>query len=47
MLNVIPYGEGAYICWPQIEQLFELEALLDGVHGRESQIDRLNAEAVA
>ena len=36
LLDVIPYGGGVYIYWPQIEQMFELEALLDGVYGRQS-----------
>ncbi|MBE9061585.1 hypothetical protein [cf. Phormidesmis sp. LEGE 11477] len=47
LIDVIPYGGGAYIYWPQIEQMFELEALLDGVYGRESWMKKLNSAVTA
>ena len=47
LLDVIPYGGGAYIYWPQIEQMFELEALLSGVYGRESWMKNLKVAAIA
>jgi hypothetical protein len=31
LIDVVPYGGGAYLYWPQIEQMFELDALLNGV----------------
>ena len=47
LLDVIPYGGGAYIYWPQIEQMFELDALLDGVYGRESWMEKLKGAVTA
>ena len=47
LLNVIPYGGGAYIYWPQIEQMFELEALLEGVYGRKSWMNSIKVAAVS
>lgn len=47
LIDVIPYGGGAYIYWPQIEQLFELEALLEGVYGRESWMENLKSVVTA
>ena len=47
LLDVVPYGGGAYIYWPQIEQMFELDALLDGVYGRQHWMDNLSAVTVA
>lgn len=46
LIDVIPYGGGAYICWPQIEQVFELDALLNGIYGRESWMKRLENAVV-
>ncbi|MGB7249488.1 MAG: hypothetical protein WBC73_11160 [Phormidesmis sp.] len=46
LLDVVPYGGGAYIYWPQIEQMFELDALLDGVYGRQHWMDNLSAVTV-
>ena len=43
LLDVIPYGGGAYIYWPQIEQMFELEALLDGIYGRDDWMEKLKS----
>ena len=43
LLDVIPYGGGAYIYWPQIEQMFELEALLEGIYGCKQWMDSLKA----
>ena len=45
LIDVIPYGGGAYIYWPQIEQMFELEALLEGVYGRKSWMEQLDTVA--
>ncbi|MEN8446941.1 MAG: hypothetical protein ABG776_18240 [Cyanobacteria bacterium J06555_13] len=47
LLDVIPYGGGAYIYWPQIDQMFELQALLEGVYGRESWMDKIKAVAIS
>jgi len=47
LIDVIPYGGGAYVYWPQIEQMFELEALLNGVYGRRSWMERLRTAAMA
>ena len=47
LLDVIPYGGGAYIYWPQIEQMFELEVLLAGVYGRESWMKNLKVAAIS
>ncbi|MEO0647684.1 MAG: hypothetical protein AAFZ17_16255 [Cyanobacteria bacterium J06650_10] len=47
LIDVISYGGGAYIYWPQIEQMFELEALLDGVYGRESWMEKLKSAVAA
>jgi len=47
LLDVIPYGGGAYIYWPQIEQMFELEALLEGIYGRDSWMNKLKAVAIS
>ena len=48
LLDVIPYGGGAYIYWPQIEQMFELEALLlSGVYGRKSWMNSLKVAAIS
>ncbi len=44
---MIPYGGGAYIYWPQIEQMFELDALLNGVYGRESWMTKLKRAVAA
>ncbi|MGC1305787.1 MAG: hypothetical protein WA885_01060 [Phormidesmis sp.] len=41
LIDVMPYGGGAYLYWPQIEQMFELDALLNGVYGRESWMENL------
>ena len=46
LLDVIPYGGGAYVYWPQIEQMFELDALLGGVYGRKSWMNNLKVAAV-
>lgn len=47
LLDVVPYGGGTYLYWPQIEQMFELDALLDGIYGREDWMDKLKAATVA
>ena len=47
LIDVIPYGGGAYIYWPQIEQMFELDALLNGVYGRESWMQKLKSTVTA
>ncbi|MEL6469379.1 MAG: hypothetical protein AAFQ74_06590 [Cyanobacteria bacterium J06623_4] len=47
LIDVIPYGGGAYIYWPQIEQMFELDALLNGVYGRESWMQKLKSTVAA
>ncbi len=47
LLDVVPYGGGAYLYWPQIEQMFELDALLNGVYGRESWMENLRTKTVA
>ena len=47
LLDVIPYGSGAYTYWPQIEQMFELEALLTGVYGHESWMQKLKSAVVS
>ena len=47
LIDVIPYGGGAYIYWPQIEQMFELDALLSGIYGRESWMKRLESAVAA
>ncbi|MEL7224182.1 MAG: hypothetical protein AAF810_02050 [Cyanobacteria bacterium P01_D01_bin.36] len=46
LLEVVPYGGGAYIYWPQIEQMFKLEALLNGVYGREAWMEQLRTAAL-
>lgn len=43
LIDVVVYGGGAYIYWPQIDQMFELEVLLNGVYGRESWMKILNS----
>lgn len=47
LIDVIPYGGGAYVYWPQIEQMFELESLLSGVYGRKSWMEKLRTAAIA
>ncbi len=47
LIDVIPYGGGVYIYWPQIEQMFELDALLNGVYGRESWMRKLKNAVAA
>lgn len=47
LIDVIPYGGGAYLYWPQIEQMFELDALLNGVYGRESWMTKLKRAVAA
>lgn len=47
LIDVVPYGGGAYIYWPQIEQMFELDALLNGVYGRESWMKNLRSVVAA
>ena len=45
--DVIPYGGGAYIYWPYIEQMFELEALLEGVYGRKRWMNDHKVAAIS
>ena len=47
LTDVVPYGSGAYIYWPQIEQIFELDALLNGIYGRESWMAALKSKVAA
>lgn len=47
LIDVIPYGGGAYIYWPQIEQMFELDALLKGIYGREHWMEKLRKTVAA
>ncbi|MEL6881486.1 MAG: hypothetical protein AAFP09_13235 [Cyanobacteria bacterium J06607_10] len=47
LIDVIPYGGGSYIYWPQIEQMFELDALLNGIYGRESWMSQLKSTVPA
>ena len=47
LIDVVPYGGGAYLYWPQIEQIFELDALLNGVYGRERWMASLKAKTAA
>ncbi|MEL7141530.1 MAG: hypothetical protein AAFY33_00035 [Cyanobacteria bacterium J06643_4] len=47
LIDMISYGAGAYIYWPQIEQMFELDVLLNGVYGRESWMASLKRAVVA